>query len=333
MHRGPRLSVPALFLAILIALPSQAQQSPCERRTIAVFFRDAQDLPIRDVSPADLEATLGGKPVKILSVTPDRRPHRVVIVLDSSGSMGSQTGERSHWMLALGVAQLFANENADNSQLALVIFGKQVTDTIGFTAGNAAVKTRLQQLATDKNYEKTNVKGLTALRDAIVRAVQLFDQPTSADAVYLLTDGGNNASAHNARDVTQLLAATSVRLFVILLPGLDTVIPEGDFQLEELSDLATNSGGEILARVDWQDGRAVFFPDSVNERHLRLGELLSRRSQAIFQEDLLDTELPRSISRDEHWKLKFSNAVGERWKGAHITYPTVLTGCPTTISP
>ena len=49
-------------------------------RKVPVSFRDAQNLPLQNISVTDLEAKLHGKPVKILSLAPDPRPHRIVLL-------------------------------------------------------------------------------------------------------------------------------------------------------------------------------------------------------------------------------------------------------------
>jgi len=71
-----------------------------------VSFRDAQNLPLLNVSISDLEARVHGKPVRIVSLEPDPRPHRLVLVLDISGSMGSIEDERALWSLELSLARL-----------------------------------------------------------------------------------------------------------------------------------------------------------------------------------------------------------------------------------
>lgn len=320
----------ALLLAAAVPLSSHAQQT-CERRTVPVSFLDGQILPIRNVAPRDLVAQLDKKPVKILSIVPDERPHRIVLVLDSSGSMDMgnvQSAAPSYWTMALTLAQNFAAENADNVKLALVMFNSHVTDTIGFDAGNAAVEARLHQLLGDKTFEKTSVRGRTPMRDAVALANQLFDHPTSADAIYLLTDGDDNASVHKPRDVTRLLSASSVRLFVTLFPQLDLVTEDGSTKLQELSDMATYSGGEILLQLDWYDGRAVVASHLDAIKQLTFEQIMTRLYQTILQDDLVEIELPAPAFRDEKWKLNFSEDARQRWKDAKITYPVLLSGCP-----
>lgn len=331
-RRSMRLSL--ALLVFLIAVPSHAQPLVCQRRTVAVSILDSQILPIDNVAPADLIGSLGKKSVKILSVAPDQRPHRVALVLDSSGSMTEALGvdAPTHWRIALSLAQMFAEENASRAQLALVIFNRQVTKTIGFAEGNAAVEAELRKLSTDKTFDETGINGRTALRDAVVRATQLFKRPTSADAIYLITDGGDNASFHKTKDVIRALSTSSVRLFVILFPGLDLVIIQGQLKLQELADMADYSGGEILAELDWHDGRAVIASDSDVPKQLSFGEIMTRLDQVIFQDDLVEIELPNPTSKAEKWKLTLTDTARHRWRGAKIAYPVLLSSCSVAVS-
>src|SRR2546421_12953871 len=81
------------FVGYCLTGAAGAQEAPCERRSIPVALRDNQNLPFQDISAAELEAKVRGKPVKILSFAPDPRPHRLVLLQDTSGSMGSTAGE------------------------------------------------------------------------------------------------------------------------------------------------------------------------------------------------------------------------------------------------
>jgi len=294
---------------------------------LPVALRDQQNLPIQNVSVADLAAKVRGKPIKILSLAPDTRPHRLVLILDASGSMGSKADEPPVFALEFALARHFFDVNRQRSEMALVIFNRDVTETIDFAQGTSAVGDKLQQISSDHNYVKTNVKGRTALRDAIVVGLQLLRHPNSADALYVLTDGGDNASKHSAADLTQRLAVTRVRLFAVLLRqefGNSIRAPD-ESDPDELSKIAEKSGGEILSAAAWHGKQMALSADS--EARLKSHETLLRLYQAILADELLEIELPFPIGKNEHWELKLSDSAGRQWKGSHITYPTTLVKC------
>ena len=157
---GPaKRRIPFLGAAILLVCirPVGSQVLPCTTRRLPVSFRDAQNLPLLDVSISDLEARVHGKPVRIVSLEPDPRPHRLVLVLDISGSMGSSEDERALWNLELSLARYFFDANRQRSQIALLFFNDQVNDVIDFSQGNSAVGVKLNQVAEDQKYVKTDV--------------------------------------------------------------------------------------------------------------------------------------------------------------------------------
>jgi Mg-chelatase subunit ChlD len=313
-------------LSLVASFSALAQEQSCQRRTLPLALRDKENLPIQDVSPADFSAKLHGKPVKILSLAPDSRPHRLVLILDASGSMGSSAGEPPRWKLAFALARHFFELNSQKSQIALIIFNDQLNEVVDFTPGNSAVAAKLEQLARDHDYVKANVKGHTALYDAIFRGLQLLDRPTSADALYVLTDGGDNVSTHRFEDVNQRLAAISVRLFAVILEGGHRMhAPEEDSGSQAMSELARKSGGEVLSAAEWYGDRIALTADS--EGKWKTAETLSRLYQTILQDRLLEIELPSAIAKTERWELKLSDNAQRQWKGAQLTYSTRLLGC------
>jgi len=303
-----------------------AQDFSCPRRTVPIALRDKENLPIENVSVADIEAKVRGKPVKMLSLAPDLRPHRVVVIVDASGSMGSTAAEPPLFALEFALAWHFFEVNRQTSQIALLVFNSHVTEVVDFAQGNSAVGDKLQQISSDHSYAK-NVKGKTALRDTILAGLQLLRHPTSADALYVLTDGGDNASERNSADVTQRLAASSVRLFGVLLRqevGYRNRPPD-ESDPDELSEMASKSGGEILTAAAWHGKQMALSADS--EAKLKSQETLARLYQTILGNKLLEIELPFPIAKNERWELRLSDGARRRWIGTHITYPTTLMKC------
>lgn len=327
MIRFERTAVGLLFLASC-APPAAAQEFSCEHRTVPVSFRDAQNLPILGVTIADLEAKAHGKPLKILSLAPDVRPHRLVLILDTSGSIAGLTTDASLWNLEFSLARHFFEMNRQRSQIALLFFNDKVNEVIDFSERNSAVADKLQQVGEDHDYWKKHIKGRTALRDAILQGVQLLDHPTSADAVYVLTDGGDNASAHSTSDLLRRLAVNPVRIFAVLLyrsAGYRSRAPEEVSGPEELSEVALKSGGQILTAAHWHFGQLALSADT--EGKLKAEETLSRLYQSIMQDSLLEIELPFPIEKNQRWELKLSDAARRQWKGAQIIYPSIFVSC------
>ena len=308
-----------------------SQEPGCTERKLPVYFRDAQHLPISDISVADLEAKVQGRPVKIVSLAPDLRPGRLVLILDISGTMSGRVAKPSLWDLELSLASHFFESNRRKATIALLSFNDEIHDVIGFSEGNAAVGERLRQLMRDGSYGETQVKGKTALRDAILQGIQLLDHPSSADAICVLTDGGDNASRKSVSDLEKRLAFTSVRLFSMLLywrsrPG-SSAPPEAINGPAELVEITHKSGGEILTAAQW-NGKSVAL--SAGSK-VSPAEMLNRLYQAITQRSLLEVELPAPISKNQRWELKLSSTAQHRWKNATITYPDTLISCNTEV--
>lgn len=237
-------------------------------------------------------------------------------------------GEPPLFSLEFALASHFFEVNRQKSQIALLIFNKDVTEAVDFAHGNLAVGDKLQQISSDHNYVKTNIKGRTALRDAVFAGLQLLNHPSSADSLYVITDGGDNASKHSVADLRHRLAVTSVRLFAVLLRkdvGYRHLTPEEVSGPEELSELTEKSGGEILTAAAWHGKQMILSASS--EAKLKSEEILARLYQTILGDLLLEIELPFPIAKDEHLELELSDRTRHEWKGAHITYPTTLDKC------
>ena len=315
-------------LAIATCIPRlSCQEGSCQRRIIPVAFRDAQNLPIQSISTVDLEGKIHGKALNILSLSPDPRPHRLVLILDMSGSMGQVGGGTPPWHLEVVLARHFFMVNREKSQFALLIFNDKVKELIDFSRGNSAVADTLERIG-DRQFVRKELKGKTALHDAILQGLELLDHPGSADALYVLTDAGDNSSIHSRSDVMRRLALTSVRLFAILMEGdmgYRNRTPEETSGPGELSEIAEKSGGQILTVAEGR-GDKVALSANINGK-TKTQDTLIRLYQTILQNNLLEIELPFSISKDERWELRLSDSARHKWKGAQITYPKVLVSC------
>src|SRR5215469_2777045 len=104
-----------LLLVRRFARASFTQNEFCQDRTVPFSVYHSEGRTIHGLTPSDFEAKFYGQPVKILSIVPYDRPHRVVILLDASGNMAHV------WKPALAAASDLAETPLPNVQVALIV--------------------------------------------------------------------------------------------------------------------------------------------------------------------------------------------------------------------
>ncbi len=309
----------ASILALGFARPAYAQNESCQHRTVPLSAYDSEGRTINGFTPSDFEAKYRGQPVKILSVLPDDRPHRVVILLDASGSM------LNLWKPALAAASDLAETRLPNTQVALIIFNEKTTEQIEFSVGPGAVAERLRQILSDANYASKSVHGRTALFDSLREGLRVLGSPTSADSLYLISDAeGDNFSHANFDNIARQLTSSRVRLFLaaVLHPplGYRNRTPEEINGRGSVFDLVKRTGGEIIA--PYRQG----MPTNPKET-----KQVSRAMKAFYtwmtKNDRLEVELPLPVDKHGNWELKFSPEKRKQFKGAEISYPASLVPC------
>ena len=329
----PALYRTALASAVftLMTTACAAQETDCSTRTLPISVRDAQGIPIRGLQPGDFEAKIHGKPAQILSITPDTRPHRLVILLDTSGSMaggiGMQVGQ-----LAAALAKHAAVSGATGGQLALVLFGDKVTKTVGFAEGNTAVIHALEQIIdSSPGSIYKGFRGDTAVYDAILYAYGLLEHPTSADLLYVVTDGVDNKSHAHAKDVQNLLARNDVRLFsVVLMEALGY----RERSLEELHSppdfehIARQSGGAIFGPIEVHFGDRLLVSGNLKEGS-SIKKSLTRFYDTMLGNDLITLQIPAGIRKRQRLQVKLSEESRKKWKDAQVFVPGEIEPCTT----
>jgi len=234
-----------LILGLVWCVPLAAQDASCLHRTLPLDIIDSKRRLIRLNDPSYLKGKFSGKPVKILSVKPDDRPHRIVILLDSSGSMLGELNARK-WQMASFAAAHIAAANLPNTSLALLIFSEKINEQIDFSQGASAIARRLSEIEADANYAKKHIRGKTALLDTVSFALRMLADPGFADSIYVITDAGDNKSESRLRDIRDALVNRGVRLYVTLVTSSKRLAPEEQTGPSEFADLAADTGGFVL---------------------------------------------------------------------------------------
>lgn len=313
-----RLLLLALLLAAtaLAARPQVCAADAPLRRTLPVNVLDAEGNLVRGLTAADFRGEFRSQPVKILSVTPDTSPRRIVILLDISGSMEAPPNRMS---LALTAVEDIAVYASPQTRVALLVFADRIVDKSHFRDGRVSLAAKLAAMkaGTQPPYE---AKGRTALADAMHEAVQLLAPPGLGDAVYVVSDGGDNRSQSRYGDVQRELLAAGIRVFGFIpsAPVASRAQPELVWGPARLTDAARDTGGgwiqvEVFPRVQ-QDLPAL----AAETRPLY-------EQMAEFYR--LEVELPVGVSEPRGWKLEVVDAGGKRRKGVQVVYPRKLAPC------
>ena len=324
---GPRLFVGLLLFALFVVspLPATAQDASCLRRTLPITVHDSHWLQFHGLTPKDFQAKFRGQPVKILSVHPDTRPHRIVVLLDTSGSMRGEVSGKE-WKLASSVAAHFGQANLKSTSLALFLFSDKVLEEIDFAQGNPVIANRLLNIWSDPTYVKKNVRGTTALFDTISSTLRSLGGSGYSDSVYVISDGGDNHSRSSFGNVRNALAAAGVRLHVTLLAPESLISPQESMGAKDLTDLVMESGGLLVGPLGKTHTGYVSY-DLPEDQRRALATQLSLMYLGMTNNDVIEIELPRPVDKLREWTLELSPATKKVYKDLWIAYPQQLTPC------
>ncbi len=198
-----------------------------QRVLLDVSVRDAQRRVVQGLGADNFTVTEAGKPQKVLSVSTDKRPLAVAIVLDSSGSMKER-------MIDAQEAACSFVEALTEKDRALVI---NFDDNVFLIHPNSSDHASLC-----RSLRSTEALGGTALYEALRAAYRLLHE-TSADrrAIVVLSDGDDTQSRIAFEEVRDQARLSDVTVYAI---GLQTGALSTARQV--LRELADDTGGRAF---------------------------------------------------------------------------------------
>jgi hypothetical protein len=257
-HRGPMKSaskvavglssskrlawlLPILFSAALAAQQaapsqnnSQLTSDACLQRSIPLtILRLPQD---RKLEAKGLQLFVDGNPTSIFSLRQEDIAPRVVMLVDTSGSMFDEEHSPA-WELGYLASELALETTAPDSPIALVAFDNQV-DVSRFQGRNA-VSEHL------KSMREIRPRGQTALYDAVEKSIEIFGPPQFGDTIYIVSDGADNSSKLGPKVVEGSLIQQGIRVFAFIVNDVHKKrhTPEDRSGPINLAGLAHSTGG------------------------------------------------------------------------------------------
>ena len=318
----------SLFLACasLMATLALAQEPSCLHRQVPVNLVDQWGYPQREIETAAFRGDFRGKPIEILRVTKDAHPRRIIILLDSSGSMLET--ENRKWMLALQVAGDAAAFLPPDTEVALDSFAERIDETVDFGQGRNAVAEKIIAWKPGINPGHSK-RRTTALWDSLLEALDRFGRSQPGDVVYLISDGGDNTSKTKPQAVESAYIRAGVRLFSFV-PMAESTLgltnPDEMGGASTLQDLTKSTGGNLVFLP--AGGKLVLRNFSLGEKDkAALAYLLRGLYMQMREFYWLEMTLPQPVDKPHDWLLKLANLPDTRRKDLQLRYPTKLFPC------
>lgn len=320
-----------LLLALLLAataLAARAQVCSADnplRRTLPVNVLDKQGNLVRGLTAAGFRGEFRGQPVKVLSLDRTTGSRRIVILLDASASM---TDSRRKWDIASRAVADLVEAAPPASTLALIVFGSKIVAKAGPTQDRRVVTDQLAALGPD--YKAPEGLRHTGLVDAMVEGVGPMPPAEVGDSMYVIGDGGENASRTRYGDMERQLFVSGIRLYAFGLfdPRVEPWVPlprplfspPPNYRLQATA--ARTGGGWIDVEVF-----------AVDERLKELGVATRQLYEQMGDFYRLEVELPQGSDKPRDWKLEVVDSRGKRRKDLEVVYPRKLAPCTTAAPP
>ncbi|MBZ5688208.1 MAG: VWA domain-containing protein [Acidobacteriia bacterium] len=195
-----------------------------------------------DLSRENFEVTYRGHSLTPESVYYTEGPRRVMILVDVSGSMNDR-GNFAKWKIARMAALDLVSTLPPGSKVGLITIATKNKTQFPLSKDRQIIADWLER---EETRGLDLLGGKTALYDAIESALTQLQPHEPGDVIYVIGDGGENASNSRRSEVEEALRKSQVRLFTLILPpnvtNSATVEVAGGHQLASLS---SSSGGFV----------------------------------------------------------------------------------------
>jgi VWA domain-containing protein len=348
------------LLALLLAwstVPAAQSSDTCHVQSLLVSAMDVNGNTFRTLATPSFQLKVDKRPVEVVRSEYRLEPHRIAVLLDSSGSMGA--GENK-WEVARTAAQEMLSMTPPQVSIALSSYGDKVDKVLEFSGDRLRA---LQWLAAASSRDKKIIKGRTALLDAIMIALRELQPYRTGDAIYVITDGGDNVSQVVASKVKQALLGACVRLFMFRLDsgwltdkeqiGLDeagvrlfalllaerpgtSVTTEEGHTITPLADttddtmaLAKNTGGSVflIPPRPYTTNEPLFDNFDFNERTRESIRAYTRASNLLMNGSYFVQFAAPETSKWQDVSLQVVGEGNQRLRDITLTFPNRLPPC------
>lgn len=320
-----RLSL-ALASALLSACGLLTAQSPPKESVPSLLANviDRQGMAVRDLTKDSFQVKVNGRRATLLEASYSLAPRRIVVLLDMSGSMAGVT-EHKKWQIARESLEDLLVDTPPDVSIALLTFSDQVHDVSDFSQNRSSMAAWLKEGA--GQHGDSRVRGRTALLDAMLAAKKLLGTSRPGDAIYAITDGGDNSSHISGTAMRRLLLESGIRLFLFLFAE-PLPFEEMRSGAESIKEIARASGGFVFG-VSGHSSGVDFLPSwdayDYSERTQQTIKLYTRALNIqVNGFYTLRFDSPVVAAKARKVSLDIVDATGKPRKDVAFTYSTLL---------
>ena len=213
----------------------------------ATVFDEKQRL-VTDLEPENFAIYEDGVAQKIRVFSKEDLPLRMVILLDTSASMGRRMD------LAQEAAVRFARSLKEGDQVKVIEFNSRVLTLAEFTTDFEKVENAIRA---------TKAEGATSLYEALYIALRSLSRRRQGDerqSIVVLSDGNDTRSLVTFEDVRQLARKTDVLIYTISLRGSKDDLKKQKYSdaKYELEKLSGETGGSSFAPEQSKDLSGIY---------------------------------------------------------------------------
>ena len=208
--------------------------------------------------------------------------------------------------------------------IAMLSFAGKVREVFDFSQGRNAISKWLNQGPGQE--PELGYPARTALFDSVFAGLQLLQPVQAGDALYVITDAGDDASVASAARTKKTLLQSGVRMYTLLFAEPSMVPDEQDAKVSFLSMVQDSGGfafglsGHLRAgQPPWQS--ACTYPDDNPDRIKLYTEQLTTQVNGFWT---LEVVAPLSSNRKSKMTLEIVGNDGRIRKDVGITYCRVL---------
>lgn len=326
------------ILSILIVLSSIsfAQQTACKSVEVPVGVISLSGDAFRGLAAEDFVGKLQKKSVSIKTLTYDDGPRRVLIVVDTSKNLSTDSRRAETEMIKV----LLANGRPEDTFGIMAARGPG--QDVKFTADHAAITQALTQPGDGKRGKDPGVL------DTVMVGIEWFGEPRSGDAIVVIAAGLEGNHRSNARLVAKELEKNHIRMFGLALgpvqtqstvaggtttstmaqgfgyttPGVGALVYNtGD---EHFFPLTANSGGLVVGVMNSDSGRSYKLEDprllqEVRQKAFALSKMISAYYRMQVE--------PPPLAHPEDWNLEITGEIQKHSQPIFVLYPHELGPC------